>query len=189
MLSEDSAPRSQPVLNKIVVELQHDSQSELHLPIRDEKGKQLAEVKDHLNDDWNSHWDSLFSKESVFVIGLPWAYLNVLHNCKENDKSTVDDSDDPEGYVAVQSRLLLLHHCLNFDHTFVIRDKSTEEQEANGAHKGCNLENDHGPVLVVCFKRWRNNVPLENKSMTKHDCEWLADISNEAADSESELEN
>lgn len=51
MLAEDAAPRCQPVLDEVVVELEHNVEGLLDLEIGEEKGEQLHDVEHDLNHD------------------------------------------------------------------------------------------------------------------------------------------
>ena len=127
MLAEDTAPRSQPVLDQVVVELQHDVKGLLYLEIGEEESEHLHEVKHDLNHDSENHGKFPFRFKLVTVISLPIAHDNVLLKGKKYDEASVNDSNDGEGYETVYSRLLLLNHGLDLDDALVVRNECAEE--------------------------------------------------------------
>ena len=162
MLAEDAAPRCQPVLDEVVVELEHNIEGLLDLEIGEEEGEHLHEVEHNLNHDGQYHRKFPLRFKLVTIVRLPLFSYNVLLKGEEDDGDAVNDSNDSKADQTVHSGLLLLHHGLDLHDALVVRDEGAEEQEADGAHEGRDFKDDDCPVLILRIERSGQNVALED---------------------------
>ena len=162
MLAEYAAPWCQPVLDEVVVELEHNVEGLLDLEISEEEGEHLHDVEHDLNHDGQYHRKFALRFKLVTVVRLPLFSYNVLLKGEKDDGDAVNDSNDGKANETVHRRLLLLHHGLDLHDTLVVRDKGAEEQEANGAHEGRDFKDDDCPVLILRIERSGQNVALED---------------------------
>ena len=186
VFSQNSTPRRQSILYQVIMELQHNHESLFHFPISDHKCKQFQKVKDDLDSDWNDLRCNLLLFELVRVVNLTRADLDIFIKSEKNDESTVDDADNSEGKMAIESCFLLLNHSINFYDTFVVCDECTEKQEADGTHESSDFEHDYAPVLIVCFKLWWNYVSMEDQTVSQYYCQRWAYLSYETTHCEKE---
>ena len=148
MLSKDSTPGREPVLDEIVVKLQHSRVRLLDHTVSRDEGGQLEKVKDHLNRNGEHlSWD-LFTIHVVCRV-QDLVDSEVISDGKVDAEGTVYEADYDERDQAVQTGVHYLLDRIDFDHAAVVGNVAAKSYVNYWAHETSDLEDNDCPALIV----------------------------------------